>query len=61
MHAVQTRNQASKQLEDSKKSAEAKWVAAQKQYQKATPSNQKSSKKAWNLAEKARDEVSRMA
>lgn len=54
---LQTRDQATKQLQENKKSAEAQWNAAQKQYQKASPSNQKTSKKAWGLAEKARDEV----
>lgn len=57
LNALQTRDQATQQLQDNKKSAESQWTAAQKQYQKASPSNQKASKKAWNLAEKARDEV----
>jgi hypothetical protein len=56
---VQTRDEASKQLQESKKTGEAQWAAAQKQYQKATPSNQKASKKTWDLAQKARDEVSK--
>lgn len=56
-NGLQTRDEASKQLEESKKSAEAQWNAAQKQYQKATPANQKASKKTWDLAQKARDEV----
>lgn len=56
---VQTRDEAAKQLEESKKTGEAQWNAAQKQYQKATPANQKASKKTWNLAQKARDEVKR--
>lgn len=56
---MQTRDEASKQLQESKKTGEAQWAAAQKQYQKATPSNQKASKKTWDLAQKARDEVSR--
>ncbi len=55
---MQTRDEASKQLEESKKTGEQQWAAAQKQYQKATPSNQKASKKTWDLAQKARDEVS---
>lgn len=54
---MQTRDEASRQLEDAKKTGEAQWAAAQKQYQKATPSNQKASKKTWELAQKARDEV----
>lgn len=54
---VQTRDEAAKQLEESKKTGEAQWTAAQKQYQKATPANQKASTKTWNLAQKARDEV----
>lgn len=58
---LQTRDEASKQLADSKKTAEAQWNAAQKQYQKATPANQKASKKTWDLAQKARDEVRRAA
>lgn len=57
VNGLQTRDEASKQLEESKKTAEAQWTAAQKQYQKATPANQKSSKKTWDLAQKARDEV----
>ena len=54
---MQPRDAASKQLEEAKKTGEAQWTAAQKQYQKATPSNQKASKKTWDLAQKARDEV----
>lgn len=57
VNGLQTRDEASKQLEESKKTAEAQWNAAQKQYQKATPANQKASKKTWDLAQKARDEV----
>ena len=59
VNCVQTRDEASKQLQESKKTGEAQWAAAQKQYQKATPSNQKASKKTWDLAQKARDEVSK--
>ena len=55
---MQTRDEAAKQLQESKKTGEAQWTAAQKQYQKATPANQKASKKTWDLAQKARDEVS---
>ena len=54
---MQTRDDAVKKLEESKKTGEAQWTAAQKQYQKATPANQKASKKTWDLAQKARDEV----
>ena len=61
VNGLQTRDEASKQLADSKKTAEAQWNAAQKQYQKATPANQKASKKTWDLAQKARDEVRRAA
>lgn len=56
---MQTRDEAAKQLQESKKTGEAQWNAAQKQYQKATPANQKASKKTWDLAQKARDEVNR--
>ena len=57
---MQTRDEAAKQLEVSKKSGEEQWSAAQKQFQKATPSNQKASKKTWDLAQKARDEVGKI-
>ena len=57
---MQTRDEAAKQLEVSKKSGEEQWNAAQKQFQKATPSNQKASKKTWDLAQKARDEVGKI-